>query len=249
MNWRVFLCGVFMAACVIGGTMAVSANNGQPNNGRPHNGRPIVLQEAIDLAQTNNSGLDFLATRILQTQLSVDVRRLLPSLRIDYGSSDRVVYNNPDSHSRRLAFSIRQPIGDEHLAAYERHRAELGLVRLQDDQRRRTLSSQVIVLYVGAIQARMQSAIMIETLSAGQRQLEVTELELQNGSITRNDFLDRVLAVKNIELDHAQALHNEWLHANGWGCWLAAGVWSRWRQWARSISTTMACSTMVPSRG
>ena len=175
--------------------------------------RQLLLEEAIELALDNSADLelDMLAGRLTQTQLFVDARRLFPSLSIDYSASDTVAYLEPDSHTRRLGLSIRQPISGAPLDAYQDRRAELGITRLQARQRRQELAGRVIILYVAAIQARMQSAIMGETLTAGQQQLEIMQLELNSGNITRNDFLDQQLAIKNIELDYAQAQHNEWL--------------------------------------
>lgn len=160
--------------------------------------------EMINLAIQNSSDLEIAELNLLAATriYKLGLREWLPALNISFGNDDSVIIGNPDTRTKRLAFTITQPVYNggrsaaaRKLQAYELNLQGRGLSRGKED-----LADNVRTLYFHTLVSEEQARLRRETLTLIEEQFIISKTEAEMGMITNLDLIETELELKNYKI-------------------------------------------------
>jgi outer membrane protein TolC len=192
---------------------AIGLVGAAPADGTEGENAAIGIGEAISLALENNDELRFgrFDRSIAMEKLHLGVRAFLPELSLSYAQSDSASYAGPDSRSRSVSLGLTQLVYAGGARLQARRMQQIGL-RFQDatlEGLRQQVGLEVINLYVEVLRFRVQQQILRESHGNAAAQAQVAAEELRLGEITEIDYLEIVLALKDLEIELARSAQEE----------------------------------------
>jgi outer membrane protein TolC len=167
--------------------------------------RGCDLAAAISMALKNSRALAEyrLEQQVARAVQKLACRQFFPALELGISRDDSVVYDSPDSRSRRLSVGLRQLIydGGRTRAGLERRRREIAQARFDLEAESEELIWNVITLYTEILEFRQKRQIQQETYSSAVLQHGIAREELRLGALTELEFLDFDIRLKNLELE------------------------------------------------
>jgi len=158
----------------------------------------------ISLAVQNSTELEIAELNLLAATriYKLGVREWIPELNISFGNDDSVIIGNPDTRTKRLAFTITQPVYNggrsaaaRKLQAYELNLQGRGLARGKED-----LADNVRSLYFNTLVSEEQARLRRETLTLIEEQFIISKTEAEMGMITSLDLIETELELKNYKI-------------------------------------------------
>jgi outer membrane protein TolC len=130
-------------------------------------------------------------------------RKFFPALELGLSRDDSVVYDSPDSRTRRLSVGLQQLIydGGKTAAGLRRQKREITLARLNLEVESEALIFNVITLYTEILKFRQKAEIQQDTYRGAVLQHSIARKELDLGALTELDFLDFDVRLKDLELE------------------------------------------------
>ncbi len=185
----------------------------EPSAGSPTTEIPLTIETALELALKNSEELRYgrLNRDMEAERYRLSLRSFLPGVSFSYGQDDSVLYYGPDYHTRRVSIGIEQLLYCGGARRYERKkmRMELGVLERSLSEQIRELSLEVVNLYIEILKFRLQREILEGSYRNSLIQAEIAKEELRLGEITELDFLQILLAVKELEIETASMQHEE----------------------------------------
>ena len=162
------------------------------------------LETAVYTGLKNNRELIFKGKENITAEkyLKLRYRDYLPEVKFTYTDSASVAYYNPDSHIKKLNFSLTQKIYDrgKRRASINLGQKQLNLEKLKTEDSKDEFVFQIISSFKDILKLEMEAAILDSTYLNTSRQLEIGLKEKELGEITSLSYLEMEIANRNIAL-------------------------------------------------
>jgi len=180
----------------------------RPDAGAGQGGRAariVDLETAKRLAETSSHRLkeSLLRLEALARLHRLGVREFLPTVEIGYAGSDTVITGSPDSRSRSVSLTVRQPILSGTGAARRRRLASLELLldRRNYEKLREEVLDQACRLFYRLALCMEKVKLQNDVYDLASQELEIAEARKEAGAITRMDLVEIQLEVRTLELE------------------------------------------------
>jgi outer membrane protein TolC len=168
-------------------------------------GPALNLETAIGMALKNSRALvdSRLEQQFARALHKLAYRQYFPSLELGISRDDSVLYDGPDSRSRRISVGVQQLIydGGRTAADLARRKREIALARSHLELESEELVFNVITLYTEILEFRQKKKIQQETYRSAELQHRIAREELRLGALTELEFLDFDTRLKSLELE------------------------------------------------
>lgn len=175
--------------------------------------KTIGLPEALEGVKKNSLELSSasIALAMEEARFRMSPRLFFPSLSLDYSQNDSVLYDSPDSRTRRISVGIGLTVYDRGVRFHtlKVKKMDLRLKRLLLASREEELILETAGLYIAVLDYRLRREILEETLGLAREQSRIGEKELLLGEITEVNHLSLILREKDLELRLSRARAEE----------------------------------------
>ena len=167
--------------------------------------RTVDLETAKHLAETSSHRLkeSLLRLEALARLHKLGVREFLPTVEIGYAGSDTVITGSPDSRSKNVSLTVRQPILSGTGASRRRRLASLELLldRRSYEKLREEVLDEACRLFYRLALCMEKAKLQDDVYELACRELEIAEAREEAGAITRMDLVEIQLEVRTLELE------------------------------------------------
>jgi len=180
---------------------------------RTEDGIAIDLASALERAKKHSFELRqaLFDLRTDEARRRMAYRLFLPTLSLSYAQNDSVLYDSPDTRTKKISVALSQLIWDRGKRNHSLRLKEidLGIERRLIEFREDDLMISVVNSYIGILTLGMKRKIIDETMILAREQARIAAEETRLGDRKEIDYLDILTRVKDLELELAAARRDE----------------------------------------